>query len=160
MLRWPIRLKLIAGLSVVVGMMLILMGASIFGLHSFHMSYLTLVDQFRELGASADLIESVYGLHSPREGTAAEKAALRRQVVGARRADGLLPDLKKNTSQGSRVDSGAGELGLAFLIDDDLAAIRSELDMEEGPIETLLPGTSVLSSFIPRCCRPSSRPGE
>ncbi len=54
MLRWPIRLKLIVGLSVVVGMMLILMGASIFGLHSFHMSYLTLVDQLRELGASAD----------------------------------------------------------------------------------------------------------
>ena len=53
MLRWPIRLKLIVGLSVVVGMMLILMGASIFGLHSFHMSYLTLVDQLREIGASA-----------------------------------------------------------------------------------------------------------
>jgi two-component system NtrC family sensor kinase len=45
MLRWPIRLKLLVGLGVVVGMMLILMGASIFGLHSFHMSYLTLVDQ-------------------------------------------------------------------------------------------------------------------
>ena len=66
--RWPIRLKLIAGLSVVVGMMLILMGASIFGLHSFHMSYLTLADQLPELGASANLIESVYRLHAPREG--------------------------------------------------------------------------------------------
>ncbi len=73
MLRWPIRLKLIVGLSVVVGMMLILMGASIFGLHSFHMSYLTLVDQLRELGASADLIESVYRLHAPREATTAEE---------------------------------------------------------------------------------------
>ena len=50
MLRWPIRLKLLVGLGVVVGMMLILMGASIFGLHSFHLSYLTLVDQLRELG--------------------------------------------------------------------------------------------------------------
>ena len=50
MLRWPIRLKLIVGLSVVVGMMLILMGASIFGLHSFHMSYLTLVDQLPRAG--------------------------------------------------------------------------------------------------------------
>ena len=58
MLRWPIRLKLIVGLSVVVGMMLILMGASIFGLHSFHMSYLTLVDQLRELGASGELMKS------------------------------------------------------------------------------------------------------
>ena len=61
--RWPIRLKLIAGLSVVVGMMLILMGASIFGLHSFHISYLMLADQLPELGASANLIESVYRLH-------------------------------------------------------------------------------------------------
>ena len=77
--RWPIRLKLIVGLSVVVGMMLILMGASIFGLHSFHMSYLTLVDQLRELGASADLIESVYRLHAPRDGTNAEIEELRQQ---------------------------------------------------------------------------------
>ena len=55
MLRWPIRLKLIVGLGLVVGMMLILMGASIFGLHSFHLSYLTLVDQMREIGASGAL---------------------------------------------------------------------------------------------------------
>ena len=55
MLGWPIRLKLIVGLSVVVGMMLILIGASIFGLHSFHLSYLTLVDQMREIGASGAL---------------------------------------------------------------------------------------------------------
>ena len=86
--RWPIRLKLIAGLSVVVGMMLILMGASIFGLHSFHMSYLTLADQLPELGASADLIESVYRLHAPREGTDAELEALRQRVVAAQ--DALL----------------------------------------------------------------------
>ena len=83
MIRWPIRLKLIVGLSVVVGMMLILMGASIFGLHSFHMSYLTLVDQLRELGASAELIESVFRLHAPREGTDAEMEELRR--AGCRR---------------------------------------------------------------------------
>ena len=57
MLRWPIRLKLIVGLSVVVGMMLILMGTSIFGLHSFHLSYLTFLDQMREIGASAALDE-------------------------------------------------------------------------------------------------------
>ena len=31
MLRWPIRLKLLVGLGVVVGIILILMGASIFG---------------------------------------------------------------------------------------------------------------------------------
>jgi two-component system, NtrC family, sensor kinase len=150
MLRWPIRLKLIVGLSVVVGMMLILMGASIFGLHSFHMSYLTLVDQLRELGAAADLTESVYGLHPAHDGTDAETAALRERVVGAQ--DALLVYfriLKKNTSQGSRVDSGADELGIAFRIDDDLAAIRSELEVKEGPAQTMLPGTAVYLKFHP-----------
>lgn len=143
MIRWPIRLKLIVGLSVVVGMMLILMGASIFGLHSFHMSYLTLVDQLRELGASAELIESVFRLHTPREGTDAEMVELHEQVVVAQ--DALLVyfrQLKKNTNQGSRVDNGTDELGLAFLIDDDLAAIRTELDPSGTTAAFLLPGTS------------------
>ena len=67
MVRWPIRIKLMVGLSVVVGMMLILMGGSIFGLHSFHVSNLTLTDQLRELGASKDLIECVLRLHPPDE---------------------------------------------------------------------------------------------
>ncbi len=143
MFRWPIRLKLIVGLSVVVGMMLILMGASIFGLHSFHMSYLTLVDQLRELGASAELIESVFRLHPPREGTDAEMEELHEQVIVAQ--DALLVyfrQLKKNTNQGSRVDNGTDELGLAFLIDDDLAAIRTELDPSGTEAAFLLPGTS------------------
>ena len=142
--RWPIRLKLIVGLSVVVGMMLILMGASIFGLHSFHMSYLTLVDQLRELGGSAQLIESVFRLHAPREGTEGELAELRERVVVAQ--DALLVyfrQLKKNTTQGSRVDNGTDELGLAFLMDYDLAAILTELNGTQGPSPTLLPGTSV-----------------
>ena len=142
--RWPIRLKLIVGLSVVVGMMLILMGASIFGLHSFHMSYLTLADQLPELGASADLIEHVYRLHAPRDGTNSELEDLRQRVFAAQ--DALLVyfrQLKKNTTQGSRVDSGTDELGLAFLIDDDLAEIRRELTAAAGPAVTLLPGTSV-----------------
>ncbi len=148
--RWPIRLKLIVGLSVVVGMMLILMGASIFGLHSFHMSYLTLADQLPELGASVDLIESVNRLHAPREGTSAELGDLRQRVVAAQ--DALLVyfrQLKKNTTQGSRVDSGTDELGLAFLIDDDLAEIRRELIGAVGPAETMLPGTSVYVKFHP-----------
>jgi signal transduction histidine kinase len=156
--RWPIRLKLIAGLSVVVGMMLILMGASIFGLHSFHMSYLTLVDQLPELGASADLIESVHRLHAPREGTESEREELRRRVATAQ--DALLvyfEKLKKNTSQGSRVDSGTDELGRAFLIDDDLAEIRKELSALEGPAETLLPGTPVYVKFHPEML-PSVKP--
>jgi two-component system, NtrC family, sensor kinase len=147
--RWPIRLKLIAGLSVVVGMMLILMGASIFGLHSFHMSYLTLADQLPELGASADLIESVYRLHAPRDGTKTELDDLRQRAVAAQ--DALLvyfKKLKKNTTQGSRVDSGTDELGLAFLIDDDLAEIRKELTASQAPAETILPGTSVYVKFL------------
>ena len=86
MLRWPIRLKLIVGLSVVVGMMLILMGASIFGLHSFHLSYLTLVDQLRELGASAALMRSAAPLHAPRAelagGDRRAEAAGRRGAAG------------------------------------------------------------------------------
>jgi two-component system, NtrC family, sensor kinase len=156
--RWPIRLKLIAGLSVVVGMMLILMGASIFGLHSFHMSYLTLADQLPELGASADLIESVNRIHAPRENTTAELDDMRARVVAAQ--DALLVyfrQLKKNTTQGSRVDSGTDELGLAFVIDDDLAEIRKELSASRAPAETLLPGTPVYVKFHPEML-PSVRP--
>src|SRR6185437_16209869 len=67
--QWPIRVKLIAGLSLVVGMMLTLMGGSIFGLHAFHSSNLTLVDQLRELGASKDLLQEVVGLELSRTGT-------------------------------------------------------------------------------------------
>jgi two-component system NtrC family sensor kinase len=107
------------------------------------MSYLTLVDQLRELGASAELIESVFRLHPPREGTDAEMQELHEQVVVAQ--DALLVyfrQLKKNTNQGSRVDNGTDELGLAFLIDDDLAAIRTELDPSGAPATFLLPGTS------------------
>ena len=68
--QWPIRVKLIAGLSLVVGMMLTLMGGSMFGLHSFHASNLSLVDQLRELGASFDLLEEVVGLETARDGDA------------------------------------------------------------------------------------------
>src|SRR5918993_5861107 len=67
--QWPIRVKLIAGLTLVVGMMLTLMGGSIFGLHAFHTSNLTLVDQLRELGASKDLLQVVVRLEAPRRGT-------------------------------------------------------------------------------------------
>jgi two-component system, NtrC family, sensor kinase len=142
MLRWPIRLKLIVGLSVVVGMMLILMGASIFGLHSFHMSYLTLVDQLRELGASGALMKSAAQLHAPRTNSPEEIAELKGQVLEARQALwAYFQQLKNNTSHGSRVDSGTDELGLAFLIDDDLAAILFELDPGKGSLERLLPGT-------------------
>src|SRR5580693_3066617 len=102
MLRWPIRLKLLVGLGVVVGMMLILMGASIFGLHSFHMSYLTLVDQLCELGASADLIESVYRIHAPRDGMAVDSKELQPLVVAAQQKLSVyFWLLKKNAEHGS-----------------------------------------------------------
>ncbi len=140
MLRWPIRLKLFAGLSVVVGMMLILMGTSIFGLHSFHLSYLTFLDQIREIGASAALMRSAAPLRAPRTSSPQESAELRQQVESAQRdLVTYFNQLKKNANQGSRVDSGTDELGLAFLIDDDLAAILSELD--QSPPERKLPGT-------------------
>ena len=76
MLRWPIRLKLMVGLGLVVGMMLTLMGGSIFGLHSFHMSNLTLGDQLREIGASGELFASVFRLHAPREGVCSDYRCL------------------------------------------------------------------------------------
>jgi hypothetical protein len=144
------------GLSVVVGMMLILMGASIFGLHSFHLSYLTLVDQLRELGASGELMKAAARLHAPRANTAEETEELKQQVVGAQQA--LLvyfQELKKNTNQGSRVDSGTDELGLAFLIDDDLAAIFGELDPSQGPPKRLLPGTGYYVEHHPELLPPT-----
>src|SRR6476620_2191825 len=85
--QWPIRVKLIAGLSLVVGMMLTLMGGSIFGLHSFHSSNLTLVDQLRELGASKDLLQEVVGLELTRTGTPEGRSTLEAKV---RRARGAL----------------------------------------------------------------------
>ena len=143
MVRWPIRIKLMVGLSVVVGMMLILMGGSIFGLHAFHVSYLTQSDQLVEMGASVDLIDRVFRLHAPREGTPEEKEELIMRVVEGREA--LLTYfryLKQNTVRGNRANSGLDELGLAFLIDDDLAAILHELDPASDAAGPILPGTS------------------
>jgi two-component system, NtrC family, sensor kinase len=146
MLRWPIRLKLFVGLGVVVVMMLTLMGASIFGLHAFHNCYLALVDQLRELGHSAELIDTVFKLHPPRDAADTEESEeLKQKVANAHEALlAYFKQLKKNTAQGNRIDGGIDELGLAFLMDDDLAAIRSELDPSQGAPEKLLllPGTA------------------
>jgi signal transduction histidine kinase len=155
MLRWPIRLKLIAGLSVVVVMMLILMGASTFGLHSFHLSYLTLVDQLRELGASGELMKSAARLHAPRGNAPEEVQELKQQVIQVQEALlAYFQQLKKNSNQGSRIDSGADELGLAFLIDDDLAAILTELDESGEPPRRLLPGTEYYVEHHPELLPP------
>jgi signal transduction histidine kinase len=150
MVRWPIRIKLILGLSVVVGMMLILMGGSIFGLHSFHASYLTHSDQLVEMGASVNLIDRVFRLHAPREGTPEEKAELIGRVQEAREA--LLTyfrQLKQNTLRGNRANSGFDEAGLAFRIDDDLAAILRELDPTTSAGAPVLPGTSYYVNHHP-----------
>lgn len=61
--RWPIRVKLIVGLSLVVAMMMTLLLGAIVGLRAFHRSNLTLTDQLRELGASKDLLQAVMQLN-------------------------------------------------------------------------------------------------
>ncbi|MDR3620357.1 MAG: ATP-binding protein [Paludisphaera borealis] len=153
MVRWPIRIKLMVGLGVVVGMMLILMGGSIFGLHSFHVSNLTLTDQLRELGASKDLIECILRLHPP-DDSAEDADSL---LVTARRAQaGLLEyfhELKQNTMRGNRANSGFDELGLAFRLDDDLTAIINELSRSDPPEAPILPGTTYFVTQHPELLR-------
>ena len=127
--RWPIRVKLIAGLSLVVGMMLTLMGGSIFGLHAFHASNLTLMDQLRELGASKDLLQYVVRLEAPRRDTEPERRVLANRVKDARAAlEKFHKELKRNAVRGNRADDGMDELRMALLIDSDLTAILSDLE--------------------------------
>ena len=141
--QWPIRAKLIAGLILVVGMMLTLMGGSIFGLHAFHVSNLTLMDQLRELGGSKDLLQYVVRLEAPRNGTAQERRVLAGRVRDARAAlERFYRELKKNASRGSRADDGWDELRLAFLIDHDLTSILAELE-PESKVTAEFPGTTV-----------------
>lgn len=149
--RWPIRLKLMIGLILVIGMMLILMGGSIFGLHSFHMSNLTLVDQLREIGASTQLFAAVFRLHPPRDDSAPEELTdLRHRVVEARDALAVYyRELKKNTTQGSRGDTGYDELRLALLMDQDLTAILNEIDPQHAPYTPLFPGTTRYADLLP-----------
>jgi two-component system, NtrC family, sensor kinase len=154
--KWPIRVKLIAGLSLVVGMMLTLMGGSIFGLHSFHASNLTLVDQLRELGASKDLLQEVVALDRSNTGTPAGRRALEtkvRQALGA--LIGYYTELKKNTTRGNRADDGRDELSLAFVIDHDLTAMLAELD-GRARLAPALPDTALYLSRHPEVLRGAS----
>jgi signal transduction histidine kinase len=147
--KWPIRVKLIAGLSLVVGMMLTLMGGSIFGLHSFHASILSQVDQIRELGGARNLLQEVVALGLSQTGTAEGRRALEAKVRRAREAlIGYHIELRKNTTRGNRADDGRDELGLAFVIDSDLAAILAGLDpgARAAPV---LPGTSIYQGRHP-----------
>jgi signal transduction histidine kinase len=140
------------GLSLVVGMMLILMGGSTFGLHSFHISILTLGDQLREIGASTKLFATVLRLHAPRDGTTYEdKRDLTRRVLEARDAlQGYHRELKKNATQGNRADSGRDELVMALSMDEDLTAILNELDADHAPFDPLFPGTTVYADQLPK----------
>jgi two-component system, NtrC family, sensor kinase len=154
--RWPIRVKLIAGLSLVVGMMLTLMGGSIFGLHSFHASNLTLVDQLRELGTSKKLLQEVLSLEISQSGTPESRQALEAKVRGAREAlIGYHTELRKNSTRGNRADDGRDELGLAFVMDSDLASILADLDPQSGAAP-VLPGTAVYIARHPEELRGST----
>lgn len=139
--RWPIRVKLIAGLSLVVGMMIILMAGSMFGLHSFHSSNLTLVDLLPELGASKQLMQVVAELDGSVQMSRSERQDLERKVLTAREALVVyFEKLKKNATRGNRVDYGRDELGLAFLIDDELTSILTDLNPLRK-ITPVFPGT-------------------
>lgn len=138
--QWPIRVKLFVGLTLVLVMMLTLMGGSIFGLHAFHTSNLTLTDQLRELGASTRLLRTVVHIDILRGDTPLEREELKRQTLNAREALNQYCDqLRANTSRGNRSDIN-DELALAWLIDHDLTEILDYLSPGES-VEPILPGT-------------------
>jgi signal transduction histidine kinase len=132
MIRLPIRVKLFVGLALVIGMMLSLLGGSIFGLHAFHDSNLTLRDSLRELGASKDLLQAVVRLdgldndltwqHLPVRDGREDRVAAARQALAR-----YYEELEKNSTRGNRADDGRDEFELAFLIDDDLTAILRQI---------------------------------
>lgn len=139
--RMAFRVKLIAGLSLVVGMMLTLLGGTIFGLHAFHDSNLTLVDQLRELGASKELMQDVLRIQVPRAESPEELKELRDQTKAARLAlEAYFEELRRNAINGNRADRGIDESSLAFVIDHDLVAILNDLD-PANPVGNALPGT-------------------
>jgi|SRR5579864_3903891 len=152
--KWPIRVKLIIGLSLVVGMMLTLMGGSIFGLRAFHTSNLTLVDQLPELGAAKDLLQSAVRLDALRNGTPEERPELLRRVNEARKDLAKYAEaLKKNLGRRNRVDDGRDELELAFSIDRDLTAILTELN-PGTQVRTVLPATEFYLTRHPEANQP------
>ncbi len=142
-LRWPIRLKLIVGLSLVLGMMLILLGGSFYGLRAFHQSNATLVDQLRELGASKELLQRVAQLKATPPASPEQRIAFQEAVIRSREAlQGYAAELRRNTSEGHRADAGQDELVLAFLIDHDLTELLALHD-PKGQAEPVLRGTTI-----------------
>ncbi len=157
--RWPIRVKLIAGLSLVVGMMLMLMGGAVFSLSAFHDSNIMLTDLLRELGASKELIRHVGRLEAPHANSAEERQSLRVAAGDAREALGAyFKELKQNATRRNRVDDGLSERGVAFGIDHDLTAILADLEPAAG-VAYLLPGTASYIAGHPEVVRggPSTR---
>jgi signal transduction histidine kinase len=143
--RWPIRTKLLIGLSVVVSMMSLLMGGSIFGLRAFHDSKLTMENLLRELGGATDLLHAVRQVDE----APARRAFLAGQVETARAA--LMryhEELERNLSRGNRADDGRDEFGLVSLIDDDLTALLA-LARPDQAAQPLLPRTELYLSRHP-----------
>ncbi|MFO0960996.1 MAG: HAMP domain-containing sensor histidine kinase [Isosphaeraceae bacterium] len=132
-IRWTIRIKLIAGLSLVIGMMLTLMIGSIYGLQAFHRSNMTLVDLLPELGASKELMQRVVRLDGIQD-----QADLARKTEMAREAlSQYYKVFDDNKVRGNRAFDGRNELKLAFLIDFHLAALLAEVQ-PDVPIQLVL----------------------
>ena len=147
MRQWPLRIKLFMGMGLVLGMILVLLAGSIFGLHGFHSSNLKLTDQLRELGASSRLLGTVVQIEGSRGETALDRTVLKRQVLDARDAlKEYCYQLRGNVSRGNRFDI-QDELTLAFKIDDDLTSLLTQLSPGET-VEPMLPGTRALSKDL------------
>jgi two-component system, NtrC family, sensor kinase len=156
--KWPIRVKLIAGLSLVIGMMLTLMGGAIFGLNAFHSSILMHSDLLKEFGASEQLIEQVGRLEVPRDGDgqAERKRSLQAASRDARKA--LLAyfvELRNNAIKRNRLGDGQKERDLACGIDYDLGAILDELGPDEKT-PPVLPYTPTWVGLNPEMTLPIS----
>lgn len=142
--RWTIRVKLMIGMTLVVGMMLTLMGGSIFGLHSFHTSNLTLVDQLPELGASKELLQAVMQLEAgSTRGMFQARGEIEERALAARQALQRYHDaLQRNSTRGNRIDDGRDEYSLVFRIDDDLTAVLRHIH-DDSQLEHLFPRTAI-----------------
>jgi signal transduction histidine kinase len=156
--KWPIRLKLIAGLSLVVGMMLTLMGGAAFTLSAFHDNNLMLTDGLRELSGSKELIRQVARLEPPRDGSLREHEARRTAAEDARQALSAYGDeLRKNMINRNRADDGTTERDMAFAIDHDLTAILNDL-APPRPVAPLFPGTPGYIADHPELASPTAIP--
>ncbi len=141
--KWPIRVKLIAGFGLIVGMMLTLMGGSMFGLHAFHASNLTLTDQLRELGASKDLLLCVVRLEPSHDGGREDERLLAKIIETRKSLKIYCKELKSNAARGNRAGDPRDELEMAWGVDHHLSAILAELDPGSPDSEPLLDGTNI-----------------